>query len=146
MDPRRFLDLAVTLKGGPATAEWYRTAIGRAYYAAFNVGVESIKAIGIRPKPGPSGHGDVRNCLGACSDRELRKASARLRSLHGRRIIADYEMSDPGVETRNEADTACMEANEIIDIVGKLASNLDKDIARMEIRQAARDIFKLTVI
>jgi hypothetical protein len=100
MDPRRFLQLAVTLKGGPASAEQYRTAIGRAYYAAFNVGVEAIKAIGIQPSRGPASHGELRNCLGACGDPDIRRASARLTMLHGRRIQADYEMSDPKVETR----------------------------------------------
>jgi hypothetical protein len=39
MDPVRFLDLAKLLKGGTASAEMCGTAIGRAYYAAFTVGV-----------------------------------------------------------------------------------------------------------
>jgi hypothetical protein len=40
MDPRSFLDVDLTLEGGPGSAELYRNSIGRAYYAAFNVGVE----------------------------------------------------------------------------------------------------------
>jgi hypothetical protein len=50
MDPVRFLDLAQLLKGGTPSAEHCRTAIGRAYYAAFNVGVEALKAIWDSPE------------------------------------------------------------------------------------------------
>jgi hypothetical protein len=49
MDPVRFLDLAKVLKGGTAAAENDRTAIGRAYYGAFDVGIEALKDIGIQP-------------------------------------------------------------------------------------------------
>ena len=65
MDPVRFLDLAKLLKGGTASAEMCRTAIGRAYSAAFNVGVEALLDIGIQPSQSPSGHGELRHCLGA---------------------------------------------------------------------------------
>jgi hypothetical protein len=48
VDPRLFLQLAPILKGGPGAPESYRSAISRADYAAFNVGVETLKAIGIQ--------------------------------------------------------------------------------------------------
>jgi hypothetical protein len=145
MDPMRFLDLAKVLKGGSATAENCRTAIGRAYYAAFNVGVEALKAIGIQPSQNPSSHGELRNCLGACNDPDLRKANARLGALHSRRIRADYQMSDPVVETRMEADTACHEADEAIGAFNKLRHDVSKDAARNEMKRYARDILKLPV-
>lgn len=145
MAPMRFLDLARVLKGGTDSAEKYRTAIGRAYYAAFNVGVETLEAIGIRPSHGAGGHGNLRHCLGACTDRELRRASARLAALHSRRIRADYEMSDPGIETRKEAETAYMDATETIDLIKKLINDVDKDAAREEMKKYARDILKLHV-
>jgi hypothetical protein len=145
MDPVRFLDLAKVLKGGTASAEMCRTAIGRAYYAAFNVGVEALVAIGIRPSQNPSGHGELKNCLGASNDPELRKANARLGALHSRRIRADYDMSDPIVETRAEADIACHEANEMINLFTKLRHDVSKDVARDEMKRYARDILKLPV-
>jgi hypothetical protein len=145
MDPVRFLDLAKVLKGGTASAEMCRTAIGRAYYAAFNVGVEALLAIGIQPSQSPSGHGELRNCLGACNDPELRRANARLSTLHSRRIRADYEMSDPVVETRAEADTACHEATEVINLFNKLRHDVSKDAVRDEMKRYARDVLKLPV-
>jgi hypothetical protein len=145
MDPMRFLDLAKVLKGGTASAEMCRTAIGRAYYAAFNVGIEALKAIGIQPSQNPSGHGELRNCLGACNDPELRRANARLGNLHSRRIRADYDLSDPVVERRAEADTACHEANEVIDLLNKLKHDASKASARDEMKRYARDILRLPV-
>ncbi len=145
MDPKRFLDLARVLKGGTGTAENYRTAISRAYYAAFHVGVESLQAIGITLSEGPGGHGELANCLGACGDLDLQKASARLKSLHGRRRKADYAMNDPRSETRTEAEDAYMESNQIIEQIDKFRNDRRKDVARSEIRRVARDHFRLTV-
>jgi hypothetical protein len=145
MDAARFLDLAKVLKGGTASAEMCRTAIGRAYYAAFNVGVEALVAIGIRPSQNPSGHGELRNCLGASSDPELRRANARLGVLLSRRIRADYDLSDPVVETRAEADTACHEADEAISLLTRLRHDASKDVARDEMKRYARDILRLPV-
>jgi uncharacterized protein (UPF0332 family) len=145
MDPARFLDLALILKGGHATPESYRTAISRSYYAAFHVGVKALKVVGIRPSDGPGGHGEVVRCLGACGDTDMLKAANRLRTLHGRRLQADYDLNDPGVECRTEADIACIESSQIIDQIDKLISDINKAAARSEMRRVARDIFKLPV-
>lgn len=100
MDPRRFLDVALTLKGGPGSAELYRTSIGRAYYAAFNVGVETLWSIGVQCSRGPGAHGELMNCLRGGGDQACQRIGALLQTLHSRRIDSDYEMADPGVETR----------------------------------------------
>jgi uncharacterized protein (UPF0332 family) len=145
MAPERFLDLALILKGGPATAENYRTAISRAYYAAFHVGVAMLETLGIRTTEGPGGHGDVVRCLSACHDHELQEAGVRLRILHSRRRQADYKLTDPNAETRREADLACLDSREIIeridslDILGRDAESI------FQIRQFASDILKLEV-
>ncbi len=145
MDPERFLELARILKGGPGTPENYRTAISRAYYAAFHVGVTALKAIGIRASDGPGGHGEVVSCLGACGDSDLQEASMRLKILHGRRRQADYKLSDLNVETRQEADLACLDSKEIIDQINNLQSKGSRGAAISEMRQFARDILKLQV-
>jgi hypothetical protein len=49
-------------------------------------------------------------------------------------------MSDPVVETRAEADTACHEADEAIDAFNKLRHHISKDAAQDEIKRYARDI------
>jgi uncharacterized protein (UPF0332 family) len=145
VDPIRFLELARVLKGGHGTPENYRTAISRAYYAAFHVGVEALKAIGINPSEGPAGHGQVANCLGASGDSDPQKASAKLKTLHGRRRKADYAINDPRVETRREADHACLESNGIIEQINKLINESAKDAIKSEIKKVARERFRLTV-
>jgi hypothetical protein len=145
MDPRSFLHLALILKGGPGAPESYRSAISRAYYAAFNVGVETLKAIGIQLSGGPAGHGELRHCLGAGGDPDLDDASGLLGTLHARRRRADYSMDDVDSETRKEADIAYLESRQIIDALDILRGDASKDAARTEMRRYARDVRRLPV-
>ena len=145
MDPRSFLQLALVLKGGHGAPESYRSAISRAYYAAFNVGVETLKAIGIQVSEGPAGHGELRHCLGASGDPDLDDASGLLGTLHGRRRRADYRMDDIDSETRNEADIAYLESRQIIETLDILRRDASKDGARTEVRRYARDVLRLAV-
>jgi hypothetical protein len=145
VDPRSFLQLALILKGGPGAPESYRSAISRAYYAAFNVGVETLKAIGIPLSEGPAGHGELRHCLGACGDPDLDDAGGLLGTLHGRRRRADYRMDDVDSETRNEADIAYLESRQVIGTLDVLRRDATKDAARTEMTRYARDVLRLPV-
>ena len=145
MDPRSFLQLALILKGGPAAPESYRSAISRAYYAAFNVGLEILEGIGIHLSEGPAGHGELRHCLGSCGDPDLDDACSLLGTLHGRRRRADYMMDDIDSETRNEADIAYLESRQIIEALDLLRRDPSKDAARAEMRRYARDVRRLPV-
>ena len=62
MDPHDFYQLASQLANSPHAAE-LRTAISRAYYAIYHVGVTPLESLGFRLSSGPAGHGDVRNRL-----------------------------------------------------------------------------------
>lgn len=57
MNPRDFHRLAARLMTdfSPAAA---RTAISRAYYASYNVAVETLTEMGFRVSRGPAGHGE----------------------------------------------------------------------------------------
>ena len=146
MDPELFLKLAVTLKCTPGNRpEFYRTAISRAYYAAFNLGVEVLKSVGIRPTQGPGGHGELRNCLNACGDPICGKISSRLGTLHTRRIAADYAMTSPSAETQSEAELACQEATAIVGDLKSLRDDAGRSQARSELKRVARETFKLAV-
>src|SRR5690348_3318289 len=114
MEPMRFLELALLLKGGHSSPAAFRTSVSRSYYASFNAGAEVLKTLGIQLHESAAGHGELVNCLGACSDTAFRRTSNRLRRLHGRRHLADYDMNDASVETRSEADTAYLEAQAIL--------------------------------
>ncbi len=145
MDPEKFLSLALTLKCTPGRPEFYRTAISRAYYGAFNVGVQVMTSLGIQLSKGGGGHGDLRNCLGACGDPVCYKISNRLATLHARRIAADYDMASGVVETQNEAEIACLDAIAIVRDLKMVRDDVGKARARSELKRAAREIFKLSV-
>ena len=145
MDPRRFLDLARVYKGGHATAESYRSAISREYYAAFNVGVETLNTIGIQLTDGPGAHGELQQCLGVCEDPDLDDARDLLGNLSGRRRRADYRMDAAETETRKEADIACREAAEAIRILEMLINDPSKNAAIIAMKDYARDTRHLRV-
>ncbi len=145
MDPRKFLELAIILKGGPASPECCRTSISRAYYAAFNFGVQTLASIGVRCSGGSGAHGDLMKCLGGSGDKLCEKAGARLQALHGRRIDADYEMSDLRIETRNEADLACTDANAILAALGRLMDDPAMTQSRESVRRHASSVLRLPV-
>ena len=62
MDPRAFLALAESLAKGPGPAE-HRTAINRAYYAAYNYAIVVLESIGLTIPRTAQGHGEVRELL-----------------------------------------------------------------------------------
>jgi hypothetical protein len=57
----------------------------------------------------------------------------------------DFQMSDPVVETRAEADTACHEAHEAIVAFNKLRYDVSMEATRAEMKRYAGDILKLPV-
>src|SRR5687768_7606857 len=84
MDPRAFLELARTLEQR-TEAQSYRSAVSRAYYAVFNVGVQLLEGLcrtdGANfqiPKDGTA-HGHVRAILAQSGDRELQKVAQDLK-------------------------------------------------------------------
>ena len=133
------LRLALILKGGPAAPSPI-AAQSAGTYAAFNVGVEVLKDIGIHLSEGPAGHGELRHCLGSCGDPDLDDACSLLGTLHGRRRRADYLMDDIDSETRNEADIAYLESRQILESLDLLRRDPSKDAARAEMRRYAHDV------
>ena len=91
MDPREFHRLAAQLVGGTSPAE-FRTAVSRAYYAAYNVAVQILEEMGFRVSRGPAGHGEVQNRLSNCGDGEVIRVGSQLATLHSKRIQADYRL------------------------------------------------------
>lgn len=97
MDPRDFHKLATELcqHGRPADL---RCAVGRAYYAAFNVAAEMFRTWSIPVLQNASGHGEVLRYLGNSNDAELQQVGYKLGNLRGRRNAADYDLSAKDVE------------------------------------------------
>ena len=61
MDPREFSKIASALLAMKVPAA-NRSAISRAYYAAFNVGVEKLRDLGFNVRRGAAAHGEVVHC------------------------------------------------------------------------------------
>ena len=118
MDPRDLNQLAKRLadEGGPAE---YRTAINRAYYAAYNTAVELLIQSGCVLPATAGCHREVREHLEHSGDPVIIASAKRLRELYNRREAADYRMSDLVAEDRRFSEGA-------VTIAGKVISALDE--------------------
>ncbi len=111
---------------GPAD---FRTAISRAYYAAYNVAVDVLVQIGAPPGRGPGGHSTVANCLMASKDDAVKVAGISINQLHTRRIQADYRLERTDVETQSSAVSACETAHDIIRHLEALSADKDRCVS-----------------
>lgn len=97
MDAREFLTIAGELARRPDAAA-QRTAISRAYYAAFNTGAQFLRSCGFRIGKGAAAHGEVYRCLSFSGHTELARAGSDLNDLHSLRNRADYQLDRTDVE------------------------------------------------
>jgi hypothetical protein len=81
MNARSFLVLALKLLSTEKNPEGFRSAISRAYYAAFNVAVEFLEGIDCPIGKGPQSHGKVQHRLSNSDDEELIQVGHDLREL-----------------------------------------------------------------
>ena len=115
MDPREFLKVAFELVAvAAATPARIRTGINRAYYAAYNTGVELLTGMGSRIPKNPAGHAAVWNRLSYSGDVEVVKAGSYLWDLQGKRIKADYRLDNTDVENQKTAQADVELARRII--------------------------------
>jgi hypothetical protein len=94
MNERDFLVLAAKLAGGSTQAEW-RTAIGRAYYAAFHVARQLLEDLGFAVPRADRAHTYLALRLQNCGDPTLQRAGGDLDSLRRLRNRADYDLHRP---------------------------------------------------
>lgn len=104
MDPRDFLTLADRLSAGTTAAE-HRTAIGRSYYALFNVAADTLRQLGFHVRRSASAHGEVQLCLHNSGDPEVQAVASELGDLHSWRNRADYQLGKSDVEEAFNAAT-----------------------------------------
>jgi uncharacterized protein (UPF0332 family) len=96
---RRFLAVAQRLAQGSDEADW-RSAISRAYYAAFHVGRELLRQLGFDPPRSEAAHAYVWLRLSNAGDPDLVKAGRTLNDLRGDRNDADYREKPRILKTR----------------------------------------------
>ncbi len=123
MEPRGFRELARALAAGEATAAAYRTAIGRAYYAAFNTGAQLLREAGCRVPKGPEAHRDVPDLLALVGVHELSLAARDLLTLREQRNFADYDLDHTMPENSATAEVAIRQAESIIEALDEFVHN-----------------------
>lgn len=116
MDPRDFYALAERMAAqADAGAAEYRTVINRAYYAAYNVGVEYLRRYDVQIPYDVKSHADLRNLMKASDHPLLKRAGQNLLDLYRLRERADYRMEAADVEGPSSANRALTMAKAVID-------------------------------
>ena len=113
MNPREFQELAEELAHGKRPAE-LRSAISRAYYAAYLVAVETLRGMSFRISKGSAGHAEVQRCLFNSGDPALAKIGSDLSDFRRTRNLADYDPGDKSVEEQAKAVVYVAMARKII--------------------------------
>lgn len=139
MEPKKFLELAQALAFEAPQPAKLRTATSRAYYAAYNVSVETLGSMGAQINKGPGGHGQVQRFLGNSKNEELQQISSDLGTLHSSRIAADYRLADQRAENANNVKLFVHHAKKIIDTLERCCTGPN----RHAIIKAIRDHNKL---
>jgi uncharacterized protein (UPF0332 family) len=91
MNPRDFLILAQALAGQTTEAAW-RSAISRAYYAAFHVARTLLASLRFVVPRADRAHAYLWLRLHNCGDPQVSQAGADLNALRGDRNEADYDL------------------------------------------------------
>src|SRR4051812_16615698 len=114
MDPREFHGLALELsrRQQPASS---RAAVGRSYYAAFNVAAEMLRRWNIPVVRSAAGHGEIIRYLFNSGDAALAEVIVKLDVLRKRRNVADYDLSVSDVENPKTAQSVAATAKHLID-------------------------------
>jgi uncharacterized protein (UPF0332 family) len=107
MEPRDFLTLAEKLVlDKHAAAAHFRSASGRAYYAAFHQVSKVLGDLGFPPAESAKGHFQAVQLLQRSGDEELETAGGLLGDLYTLRRRADYELQRTDVEKLSSAQKA----------------------------------------
>lgn len=127
MDGREFLPCAERLAASSSAAD-LRSAVSRAYYAAFHAALAFFRSCGIRfSKNSPAAHEKIPDCLDNSNIPDAVAVGRMLRSLRGSRNIADYDLESLVFEKEANVDLRIDAAKDII----KMIDDLDADRANV---------------
>ena len=123
MDARKFLDTARILLNPahvPPTPQAFRTAISRSYYAVYGVVCDLLDKAGIEIIEPNQGHNAAKQVLLFCSDDLSKRLGGDLKTLHGQRWSADYDMKDQLIGTYETASVGLKQAEDCIGDIDSL--------------------------
>ncbi len=139
MDARDYLRLAEKLVTGSTEAEW-RSAVSRAYYAAFHVARRLLLSCGLKVPRLDRVHAYLWRRLANCGDVEVRDAGNVLNFLRGERNNADYDFDQP--LDQGGAATRVQRARNVILALEKAAKEPLKTQITEAMKTYERDILK----
>jgi uncharacterized protein (UPF0332 family) len=123
MDANLYLELATDLVqrvkqskqlvGTSGEAEC-RSAISRAYYAAFHIAVNFLDEIGIKVTDSGDCHVVVQHGFNNSGEVDLVVAGSELRTLYTERKNADYKMGNPRAEAVSQAEMMTVLATKVV--------------------------------
>lgn len=140
MTGRDFLAVANALATGPTEAEW-RSAISRAYYAAFHTAREFMTRLRLRVPAGEQAHAYLWLRLGNSGDPAADVIGRLLRDLRGRRNIADYDLGRP--RSKANAVDATTDARDLISRMDALAGTPAETAIRDGMRAYEQNVLKV---
>jgi uncharacterized protein (UPF0332 family) len=114
MRPEEFLSLAQRLVAHGTEAADFRTAVSRAYYAAYHAAFVELERLGCVLRTDRGGHKDVLDFLDNSGVGDLQEISTKLANLHGARREADYRLHEPRFEKGRTAGTMVEQARRLI--------------------------------
>jgi hypothetical protein len=133
MDARLYLELAKKLvdevKAGRslvaqgAGAPECRTAISRAYYAAYNGAVSFLDVVGLSSGPSHEGHRHLRDVLDNSGSDDLKRVSKLLDNLQTERKLADYNLNVRRPEILRQAEAVLRNAEDVFKLLDQVRSN-----------------------
>jgi uncharacterized protein (UPF0332 family) len=103
MRPHDFRRLADRMVVNEKNPEGFRSAISRAYYAAFLTAVDFLAAMNVSLLKGSGTHTELLNILGNTSDAALLIARNDLDELRNEQNKADYDLTNKSVESEANA-------------------------------------------
>jgi len=115
MDPKQFQYLASRLAEYGTHPVEFRTAISRAYYAAFHSGLNLLKGMGFHIVKNEYAHNEVYKHFNNSGDKDLEIAASKINNLRTKRNHADYHLERTDVEFQKNAKTWVHSAERLIE-------------------------------
>lgn len=126
MDPKDFLRVANDLAESDEAAE-LRSAVSRAYYAAFHVARKLLVDMGFEIAKGPAAHGDICKYLGNAANSTVVHAGSNIGDLRGWRNQADYEIDLAKHENSREVQKMVVITEQIIEDLEQCCNGASRD-------------------
>lgn len=118
----------------------FRSAISRAYYAAYHVGLEFLNKMGFSISKNSEAHDAVCWHFNNSGDEDLKKIATKIGELRAKRNQADYQLNRTDVESKENAKLYVMSAGRIIESIEKCSKVKDSKLITEKIQSLKEKI------